>query len=110
MDVIFKTFAGLFFLMVLMVVGISVLFASLEAADADSFATSAADRIRAAYFDERVIGEVKKEAAENDYVLKVVTFTDEKTHEKFGICDVAYEYRIPLFSVNETFHVTSEMF
>lgn len=110
MDVIFKAFSGVFFMMVLMVTGISILFASINAKNADSFATSVTNRIRASYFDERVIEKCKSDAKAHDYELTVDVYTDEKTQECYGIADVAYVYSIPVFGVKETFHVTSEMF
>ena len=110
MDTVFKAFSGIFFLMVLMVSGISLLFASIEAANADSFATAVANRVRASYFDERVIEECKKEADARDYELKVLVYRDGDTHECYGITDVSYVYAIPVFGVSEVFHVRSEMY
>ncbi len=110
MDVIFKAFSGLFFLVVLMITGISLLFSSIGAANADSFATSVAGRIRASYFNSEVIEQCKKEADELDYKLEVSLYTDENTHERYGVADLAYVYSIPLFGIEKTFHVTSEMF
>ena len=110
MDTIFKTFAGIFFLMVLMVAGLSLFVASVDAANADSYATSLTNRIRASYFDREVIEACKKEAKGKSYGLDVDVYTDEKTGECYGITDVSYVYRVPVFGISHTFHVTSEMY
>ena len=110
MSAVFKTFSGLFFLIVLMVAGLSIFFASIDAANADSFAVSVTDRVRASYFDRDVIAECKNEAREKNYGLDVDVYTDEKTGECYGITDVSYVYRVPVFGVSQTFHVTSELY
>ncbi len=110
MDTIFKTFSGIFFLLVLMVAGLSLFFASIDAANADSFATSVTNRVRASYFNEDVIAYCKSEAQKRNYGLDVSVYTDEKTGECYGITDVSYVYRVPVFGVSHTFHVTSELF
>ncbi len=110
MDTIFKTFSGIFFLLVLMVAGLSLFFASLDAANADSFATSVSNRVRASYYNENVIAACKSEAERKNYGLDVSVYTDEKTGECYGITDVSYVYRVPVFGVSHTFHVTSEMY
>ncbi len=110
MDTIFKTFSGIFFLLVLMVAGLSLFFASIDAANADSFATSVTNRVRASYFNEDVIAYCKLEAQKRNYGLDVSVYTDEKTGECYGITDVSYVYRVPVFGVSHTFHVTSELF
>ena len=110
MSGIFKTFSGLFFLMVLMVAGLSLFFASIDAANADSFAMSVTDRIRASYFDKGVIEACRQEAGDKNYGLAVQLYKDETTGECYGITDVSYVYRVPVFGVSHTFHVTSELY
>ncbi|MCR5099126.1 MAG: hypothetical protein K6B14_09285 [Lachnospiraceae bacterium] len=110
MDTIFKTFSGIFFLMVLMVAGLSFFVASIDAANADSYATSVTNRVRASYFNEDVIKACKSEAEKKNYGLDISVYTDEKTGECYGITDVSYVYRVPVFGISHTFHVTSEMY
>lgn len=102
METIVKSFVGLFFSMVLLILGIGMIAASVNARNATSFAADCTARIENSDFSESVIETCRREAEERGYKLTVEIMAQEaKPENKFGSLSLEYPFRIPLIGVGQ---------
>lgn len=102
METVVKTFVGLFFSLVLLILGIGMIAASVNARNATAFAAECASRIENSDFADSVVQECEQEAAEKGYVLEVeISGREDRPEVKFGSLSLEYPFRIPLIGVEQ---------
>lgn len=102
METVIKTFVGLFFTMLLLILGIGMIAASVNARNAASFAADCTAQIENSDFSESVIESCGEEAEDRGYKLTVEVMSQEtKPENKFGSLQLEYPFRIPLIGVGQ---------
>lgn len=98
MEVIIKSFIGIFCLMLLTVTGIGITATSVSARNANAFLTASAERIEAAHFAEDVIEACQADAREMDYDLSVEVYRPGGSKQAaYGSMTLTYDYGISFF-------------
>ena len=112
MENVIKTFLSMFFIIILMILGIGVVNASIDGRNADSYLSSVVDQIEASNFSTRVIeSQFDNTAAlsindektafigkskEGGYKMTINVYrsSDNRT-VKYGTCSISYNFSIP---------------
>ena len=100
MESIFKSFLGIFFLLMLCCTGIGLVEASIEARGADSYLSRVVSQIEAGHYSSRVISDCKTDATSRGYELKVDIHKND-TGECCGIASLTYRYNVPLLGLSQ---------
>ena len=101
MDTIVKSFVGLFFSLVLLLLGIGIIAASVNTRNAGTFAADCVTRIENSDFSDSVITDCEEEAAERGYTLSVEVMAQEGRPEaKYGSLRLEYPFRIPVVDIS----------
>ena len=106
MESIFKSFLGIFFLLMLSCTGIGLVEASIDARGADSFLSSAVSQIEAAHYSRNVISDCQTDALSRGYRLEV-DLSENDVGEYCGVAQLTYVYHVPLLGLSQT-HVARE--
>lgn len=115
METVFKSFAGVFFLLLLTALGVSLIASSIQANNADRALLAYVERIENSNYSEEVIDACKADATAQfgngrDDMLTVVTGTQNgKKHISYGRATLNYSFRIPVIGFNTRHSVSSVM-
>ncbi len=101
MDSIFKSFLGVFFLVILSCTGIGLLEASIEARGADSYLSRVVSQVEAGHYSEQVIKAAKSDARARGYELEIELDENDRG-ECCGIARLTYVYRVPLLGLSQS--------
>lgn len=105
MEQIFKTLTGLTLIFLMTFSGIGIITASIDASNAENFASTIASVVESGNYSETVINDCKTKATEAKYILTV----DPLDLDGDGYYDVAeviveYDYSIPILNITGTKH------
>lgn len=102
METVVKSFVGLFFSLILLILGIGIIAASVNARNAGAFAADCTTQIENSDFSDLVIADCRAEAEKRGYTLTVeVKEQPENSGNKFGRLILAYPFQIPLIGVRQ---------
>ncbi len=102
MDIILRTFSGFFFFLLLLFLGANLIFASIDARNAQSCLADAVSEIAASNCAGSVIDAWEESAAAHGYTLVVSDITHADTSEKrYATAALTYTYRIPLLAFSD---------
>lgn len=100
MGQVIKTYLGIFFLLVLGLVGIGVVTAGIQTANARNYHEDMISEIECSNFNDGVIAGCRQQAQEAGYGLTVKTMTyDGQGHTKTAEVILDYEYAIPVLNL-----------
>lgn len=100
MGQVIKTYLGLFFLLLTGIVGIGVVTAGIQSANARSYHADIISEIACSNFNDNVIAGCYQQARKAGYELAVKTMTyDERGHTKMAEIILDYEYAIPVLNL-----------
>ena len=100
MGQVIKTYLGMFFLMVTGMVGIGVVTAGIQSANARNYHTDVISEIECSNFNEGVLEACKQQAQDDGYELRVRTMSyDAQGHTKRAEVILDYEYAIPVLNL-----------
>lgn len=103
METIIKSFVGMFFALLLLLLGAGLIAASVNARNAGSFAADCASRIENSDFADSVIESCRQEAEDRGYELTVdVSEKVGQPEVKYGRLKLSYPFRIPLTGIART--------
>lgn len=95
-----KAYLGIFFLLVTGMVGIGVVTAGIQSANARNYHADVISEIECSNFNDTVIEACKQEAQKEGYKLKVKTMAfDALGHTKMAEIILDYEYAIPVLNL-----------
>ena len=110
MEVIIKSFIGVFCLMLLTVTGIGITSTSVSARNANAFLTASAERIETAHFAEDVIEACQADAREMDYDLSVEVYRPGGSKQAaYGSMTLTYDYGISFFDLENTRRIAVDL-
>lgn len=110
MDVIMKTFLGVFFSLVIVFLGFNVNAAAVRAHAADSFAADCVTKIENAHYAPEVIAACKQDAANNGFDLKIDTYGPMGSNQvTYGFLQLGYEYAIPMLHSSKKHYVYADI-
>jgi len=100
MGQVIKTYLGMFFLMVTGMVGIGVVTAGIQSANARNYHADVISEIECSNFNEGVLAACKQQAQDDGYELWVRTMSyDAQGHTKRAEVILDYEYAIPVLNL-----------
>lgn len=97
MDTIVKSFTGLFFLLMLTALGLSLSSSAAASRAADRYASTCKSRIEAAHLAEDVIRECAAEAETKGYLLEVAVTGRAADGRKYGVLELYYNAPVTFF-------------
>ena len=110
MEVIIKSFIGIFCLMLLTVTGVGITATSVSARNANAFLTASAERIEAAHFAKDVIETCQEDAKEMGYDLNVDVYRPgESKQAAYGRMVLTYDYGISFFGLENTRRIAVDL-
>ena len=103
MEVIVKSFIGIFCLLLLTVTGIGITSASVASRNADSFLSSCVERMEASHYAKNVVEACQADAKTQNYDLQVEWSTRAgKERAAYGNVALTYVYGMPFFDLENT--------
>lgn len=100
MGQIMKTYLGIFFLLVTGMVGIGVVTAGIQSANARNYHADVISEIECSNFNEEVISSCRRQAKEAGYGLEVKTMVyNPQDNAKVAEVILQYEYAIPVLNL-----------
>ena len=100
MGQVLKTYLGLFFLLLMGLVGIGVVAAGMEAAAARSYHADVISEIECSNFNASVVAACQNQAEEEGYGLEVKMMSyDPQGHTRVAEVILHYEYAIPVLNL-----------
>ncbi|MCI9527245.1 MAG: hypothetical protein HFH37_10060 [Lachnospiraceae bacterium] len=100
MGQIMKTYLGIFFLLVTGMVGIGVVTAGIQSANARNYHADVISEIECSNFNDAVISSCRQQAKEAGYELVVKTMVyNSQEHTKMAEVILHYEYAIPVLNL-----------
>lgn len=100
MGQIMKTYLGIFFLLVTGMVGIGVVTAGIQSANARNYHADIIGEIECSNFNDAVVSSCREQAKEAGYDLKIKTMAyDAQGHAKIAEVILDYEYAIPVLNL-----------
>ncbi|MBR1630023.1 MAG: hypothetical protein IJ679_12295 [Lachnospiraceae bacterium] len=108
MDSIFKSFLGVFFLLVLSCTGIGLVEASIDARSADSYLSSVVSQIESGHYSTSVVSACKKDAESRGYELNV-DIQENTLGECFGTAELTYVYQVSFLGLKQTHIATADI-
>lgn len=103
METIIKSFVGMFFALLLLLLGAGLIAASVNSRNAGAFAADCASRIENSDFAGSVIEECRRDATDRGYELTVeVSEKAGQPEVKYGSLQLEYPFRIPLTGIART--------
>ena len=110
MDVIIKSFLGMFLTMWMVFLGLSLSTVSMTARSADSFAADCVRKIECSDFAVGVIDACKADAQAQSYDLEVQLYQPTgSARTRYGRLTLAYESRIPLLGICRERYVYADL-
>lgn len=100
MGQVLKTYLGLFFLLLIGLVGIGVVVAGMEAAAARDYHADVISEIECSNFNAGVIAACKSQARKNGYELAVANYVyDAERNQQMAEVILSYDYAIPVLNL-----------
>lgn len=100
MGQIMKTYLGIFFLLVTGMVGIGVVTAGIQSANARNYHADIISEIECSNFNDAVVASCRQQAKEAGYELQVKTLNyDAMGHVKMAEIILNYRYAIPILNL-----------
>lgn len=100
MGQIMKTYLGIFFLLVTGMVGIGVVTAGIQSANARNYHADVISEIECSNFNDAVVSSCRQQAKEDGYELVVKTMVyNAQEHTKMAEVILHYEYAIPVLNL-----------
>lgn len=100
MEQIMKAYLGIFFLLITGMVGIGVVTAGIQSANARSYHADIISEIECSNFNDAVVAACVQQAKASGYELKVKTLDyDAQGHVKIAEIILDYEYAIPVLNL-----------
>ena len=100
MGQVFKTFLGLFFLLITGIVGIGVVTAGIQSANARDYYAGVISEIECSNFNEAVTAACMQQAIKQGYQLRIKTMAyDDLGHAKRAEVILNYQYAIPALNL-----------
>ena len=109
METVIKGFVGTFFSVLILVIGMQVLMASLEAHKAQQFMAEVTQRVSASHFSQGVMEACKRDAAEAGYELELRVEERGNSGERFGNATMDYDFRMPLFGIAKKHQLQADL-
>lgn len=113
METVIKSFTGIFFLVVLTCMGVSIIGSSIRSTKADEALLSYVSRIENSNYSQEVIDSCKADARqqfgeESTDALEVVSVSQKgHSYPSYGRATLNYTYRIPLIGYNARHSISS---
>lgn len=102
MDNLIKGFLGVFFLLLISFLGLSLVHASMNARDADTFLSASAKQISNSNYAPTVIETCKEEARQKGYRLSMETVQPkDRDRPVYGKLKLRYDFTVPILSFRE---------
>lgn len=98
MGQVIKTYLGLFFILLMGLVGIGVVTAGIQSTAARNYHAGVISEIECSNFNDGVIESCKRQAQEAGYELKVKTMEYDR-HVKTAEVILGYDYAIPVLNL-----------
>lgn len=102
MESIIKSFLGVFFILLVSSLGISLMSASIFSREVNSFASDSEYRIENSHFSNSVIEELKSEAEKRNCTLTVEKNVSDGDGRTYGRMTLEYPYEIKILGINTT--------
>jgi hypothetical protein len=110
MDSVIKGFLGLFLILVMALLGFSVLSASIDARNADSFVADCVEKMEASNLASGVVQACVEDAADSGYRMTVDVVQAPGTNRAaYGMVTLEYEYQIPLLGTSQTHSICADV-
>lgn len=115
METVIKSFTGIFFLVVLTCLGVSIIGSSIRSTKASEALLSYVSRIENSNYSREVIescqSDAKEQFGENGQEALEVVSVPQKGHSypSYGRATLNYTYRIPLIGYDSKHHISSVM-
>lgn len=101
MESIIKSFFGIFFILLLLTLGVALISSSIEARNADIYLADCVTRLQNSNLAMPVVGECQKEALEEGYRLDVdIVSSANDSSRKYARLKLAYNYSIPVIGLD----------
>lgn len=88
MENVVKAFLGLFFTVIIVFLGVTLIAASIDSRKAENFLESKCMEMKSSNYSTAIVNESKNEAIENDYELEVEIYG--KKPNQYGRCKLKY--------------------
>lgn len=102
MESVIKSFLGVFFIMLVTVLGISLMSTAIFSRKMNSFASDIEYRVENSHFADGVINELKNEAKANDCTLTIEKNTSSGDGRIYGKMTLEYPYEIKILGIDKT--------
>lgn len=109
METVIKGFVGIFFSVLMLVIGMQFLTASLQARKAQLFMSEVTERISASHFSKGVIEACRRDAAEAGYDLQFQVLGNEETKRYYGNATMEYDFVLPLFGIDKKHRLQADV-
>ncbi len=109
MENVIKVYMGMFFILAMVALGISLLSMSIEARAADSFAADCVCKIENSNYAAPVIEACREDALNKGYDLSVETFSAGGMTPTYGNLSLEYDFTVPMLGVKTRRNITSFM-
>lgn len=106
MEMIVKAFTGLFFILMVIYLGVGFIAASITARGAEDFMASCTQRMEASNMATSVVNSCISDAEDQGYELKVSV---HGTGDRYGVAELTYEYKLPILGISSDHVITSDM-
>lgn len=101
MEAIVKAFFGVFLMLLLSMIGFGLIAVSIDIRNAEFYATTVSDKIRAANYMEQVVEQCEEEAKAQGYTLTTEVYRSEDGSTKYGNLILDYDVKYPVFQFIE---------
>lgn len=109
METIIKGFIGVFFSVLLVVIGMQFLMASLEARRAQSFMAEVTERISASHFSKGVMEACRTDASRAGYSLQLDVLSRGNSGVYYGTATMEYDFSLPLFGIEKKHQLQADL-
>lgn len=89
--------------------GLGLLSASIDARNAQLYATSISDRIRSGDYADEVIESCEQEARQQGYAVDTQVYRSSDGCYKYGVLTLEYKYQVPILDVLEAKCITIDL-
>ena len=110
MDSVFQSFLGIFFLVILLILGMGVIASSIDSTAAERALSDYSRRIEDSYFDPDVMECCRQDAADHDRQLEIKTYRREgESEDSYGWARLTYEISIPVIGYTDTRSLVTDL-
>lgn len=110
MDVIIKSFIGIFCMLLVVSMGMGITGMAVAIRNADTFASTCVQRIEASNGAQSVVAACKKDAADYGYELEVTMHqAPESTRATYGNMTLTYHYGLAFLGIERTRSIVADL-